>query len=189
MKTIAKNTFRFPNIPLLPEIRFSDTYTIDLHLSLNEIDEKPVLLVRTLLTPTGSHVPAISTDEPNIAIDMLRGAYPNDKYIDELTYYLATYDKNHMHAGTYRQEQAIKNALSQNILGDRSQTEIMNYLKSIQLYVDDSVRDADGSPHRYGHGWIYASIPESDMRRLRDIIAGEDLPRDIGHIINNNTKE
>ena len=178
METLPMNgTLRFPCVPLLPNMRSSDLYDIELTLTLKDTEDGPALLVHTTLTPSGSHDAMLSTQASGIAVGMLRGAYPDDPYVEELTRLVAAYDRNHMHPGTERQEAAVKDAVEKGKLRQITQTGIACYLKSIRLYVDDSVRDADGSPHRYGHGWVYTGIPEDDMQKIADIISGRYMPQ------------
>lgn len=101
-----------------------------------------------------------------------------DLLLRELCELYDLYNDNDLHAGTARQEAAIRQALLDGTLASDAYPAVSDYLKSIHLYIDDAVRDAAGRPHRYGHGWVYAAIPEDDLSRIRYLILyGETLPQ------------
>lgn len=78
---------------------------------------------------------------------------------------------NDMHAGTPAQEKALKDAIENEILSkSASYTEQVAYLKSIQMYVDETVKDSKGKGYRYGHGWLYEPIPDEDIKRIEKLI-------------------
>ena len=67
---------------------------------------------------------------------------------------------NDMHAGTEKQEEAIKNWKEQ---GNRyDYTAVCNYLKSIGLYEDNG--------YKYGHGCLYRDISDEDLKRIKELI-------------------
>lgn len=88
----------------------------------------------------------------------------------ELYRLYSLYNRNDLHAGTPAQEKAIQQAIHDGKLDDPTQVAIVSYLKSLRLYIDETVRDAAGEPHRYGHGRIYAEIPKYDLYRIRHLI-------------------
>lgn len=101
-----------------------------------------------------------------------------DPLLRELCELYDLYNDNDLHAGTARQETAIRQALLDGTLASDTYPAVSDYLKSIHLYIDDAVRDAAGKPHRYGHGWVYAAIPEDDLSRIRYLILyGDTLPQ------------
>lgn len=114
------------------------------------------------------------------AMDMLlkSSATGTDPLLRELCELYDLYNNNDLHAGTDGQEAAIRQALLDGTLASDTYPAVSDYLKSIHLYIDDAVRDAAGRPHRYGHGWVYAAIPEDDLSRIRCLILyGETLPQ------------
>ena len=67
---------------------------------------------------------------------------------------------NDMHAGTERQEEAIKEWEKQ---GNRyDYTAACEYLKSVGLYDDNG--------YEYGHGWLYRNISDEDLKRIKELI-------------------
>lgn len=105
-------------------------------------------------------------------------ATSTDPLLRELCELYDLYNDNDLHAGTARQEAAIRQALLDGTLASDAYPAVSDYLKSIHLYIDDAVRDAAGRPHRYGHGWVYAAIPEDDLSRIRYLILyGDILPQ------------
>lgn len=101
-----------------------------------------------------------------------------DPLLRELCELYNLYNDNDLHAGTTEQEMAIRQALLDGTLASDAYPAVSDYLKSIHLYIDDAVRDAAGKPHRYGHGWVYATIPEDDLSRIRYLILyGDTLPQ------------
>lgn len=63
-----------------------------------------------------------------------------------------------MHAGTVRQEKALKDGGMQHA-GYTSQCE---YLKSVDLYEDNG--------YKYGSGWLYRPIPEDDLNEIKALL-------------------
>jgi len=89
------------------------------------------------------------------------------------------YHLNDMHAGTERQETALKEAIKNGKLPKHSDyTEQCEYLKTINLLDDEEYlvpkQQRDGSvehvPYRYGSGWLYREIPEADLEIIRNLI-------------------
>lgn len=91
------------------------------------------------------------------------------KYIDtpefrEIHRLWRNYHLNGMHAGTVEQEEAIDKYLAEtNKRYDYK--EVCNYLESIGLLTDGE--------YRYGTGWLYRSIPEKDLNKIRDLIKNQ----------------
>ena len=72
------------------------------------------------------------------------------------------YHLNGMHAGTPKQEAALREW--------REKTDNYNYdvackyLESIGLLVDNG--------YTYGHGWLYEAIPDEDLTKIKKLIEG-----------------
>lgn len=76
------------------------------------------------------------------------------------------YHLNGMHAGTKEQEKAIEEWKSK---GNKyNYTAVCEYLKSIDLYEVEH----NGELYKYGHGWLFEEIPESDLQRIKELIQG-----------------
>lgn len=100
--------------------------------------------------------------------------------LDELSKYIHTdsfktiykmwkqYHLNDMHAGTEEQENALKEAVKigklQNYYASNFD-EVCNYLKAINLYEVEY----QGKPYKYGHGWLYREIPETDLQIIKSL--------------------
>lgn len=81
------------------------------------------------------------------------------------------YHLNDMHAGTPAQEKALREAIAKRILpASSSYVKRVAYLKSIHLYVDESVRDDNGEGYRYGHSWLYEPISDEDILRIENLL-------------------
>lgn len=76
---------------------------------------------------------------------------------------------NDMHAGTPRQEAAIRNAIANGTLPDYDYTQVVSYLKSIGLYCDESCQ-YNGKAYAYGTGWLYEAIPDEDITTIMKLI-------------------
>lgn len=167
--------FRFENISLFPEMfpNRRESFSITVHITLAN-ESRPILRMDAQLYPPQSkknlHLPTTSV------IAVLKENAPSDPLVMELARLHAMYDRNDMRPGTARQQAAIADARHNGTLPDDDSTKIINYLKSIQLFVDDSVRDADGMPHRYGHGWVYTKIPDDELRAIKALIRTGHLP-------------
>lgn len=161
--------FRFENISLFPEMfpKRRESFSITIHMTLAN-EKHPILWMDAKLYPPRSkknlHLPTKSV------IAVLKANAPEDPLVRELDRLHAIYNKNDMRPGTARQQAAIADARRNGTLPDDDSTKIINYLKSIRLFVDDSVRDADGMPHRYGHGWVYTKIPDDELRAIEALI-------------------
>lgn len=94
------------------------------------------------------------------------------------------YHLNDLHAGTERQEDALKQAVAEGKLekyGANNYEETCNYLQSIGLLEDNEYlvpKKQDGSvkevPYKYGTGWIAQEIPSSDLELIETLISGEE---------------
>lgn len=77
------------------------------------------------------------------------------------------YHLNDMNAGTPDQENAIE---QWKVNGNKyDYTAACEYLKSINLYEVEH----EGKPYKYGHKWIYASIPENDLQDIKNLLINE----------------
>lgn len=123
-----------------------------------------------------AHIKGFQGDAMSVLLESR--ATGTDPLLRELCELYDLYNDNDLHAGTARQETAIRQALLDGTLTSDTYPAVSDYLKSIHLYIDDAVRDAAGRPHRYGHGWVYAAIPEDDLSRIRYLILyGDTLPQ------------
>jgi hypothetical protein len=99
--------------------------------------------------------------------------------LDELAKYIHTpefkkilrfwrlYHLNGRHAGTQAQEQALINAGITDWANEYEKA--CDYLKSVGLYEVEN----DGEPYKFGHGWLYWAIPESDLNGIKELLGGE----------------
>ena len=85
--------------------------------------------------------------------------YIKSDLFDELYRFWKLYHLNDLHAGTPRQEKAIKEWEENN---KYEYTKACEYLKSINLYEDNG--------YKYGHGWLYEPIPENDLKRIHELL-------------------
>lgn len=79
------------------------------------------------------------------------------------------YHPNDMNAGTIEQEKALNEAVKMGIFPSMSANyykEHCEYLKSIGLYEVEY----NGKPYKYGHGWLYREIPESDLNKIKELL-------------------
>jgi len=95
---------------------------------------------------------------------------PKTKVQKELLKFWDEYHLNDMHAGTQKQEKAIKEYFKKKNK-PYNYDEACEYLKSIKLY---SVTEKNGSiihePYKYGHSWITEKLPESFTEDLIKVI-------------------
>lgn len=166
-----ERTFRFSGI-YLPGRKHPASILITLYL-IHDDKNRPVFAVRAgaremrnAAVMTLAWYTAKQRDETT---DMMR-PLRDDPLFAELYRLYNLYNRNDLHAGTPAQEEAIRQAIRDGELNDPTQVEIVSYLKSLRLYVDETVRDAAGDAHRYGHGRIYAEIPKYDLYRIRHLI-------------------
>lgn len=82
--------------------------------------------------------------------------YINSPLFDEIYRFWQLYHLNDMHAGTEAQEKMLDNAKITDYF------ESCNYLRDKGLYIDNG--------YRFGSGWLYRSIPEADLNRIKEII-------------------
>ena len=166
-----ERTFRFSGI-YLPGRKRPASILITLYL-IHDGKNRPVFAVRAdaremrdAAVMALAWYTAKQRDETTGTMRPLR----DDPLFAELHRLYSLYNRNDLHAGTPAQEEAIRQAIRNGELNDPTQVEIVSYLKSLRLYVDETVRDAAGDAHRYGHGRIYAEIPKYDLYRIRHLI-------------------
>lgn len=82
-----------------------------------------------------------------------------DKTFLEIYRLWKLYHLNDLHAGTPRQEKAIKEWKENN---KYEYTKACEYLKSINLYEDNG--------YKYGHGWLYEPIPKEDLDKIYKLL-------------------
>lgn len=100
-------------------------------------------------------------------LDTLAEYYPENTLFQQVYRLWKLYHLNDMHAGTEKQEQAIKHAKENGLLGKTyDYYAVCNYLKSIGLYEDSY----NGKPYTYGSAWLYRPIPDEDLRLIKSII-------------------
>ena len=166
-----ERTFRFSGI-YLPGCRRPASILITLYL-IHDDKNRPVFAVRAgaremrdAAVMALAWYTAKQRDETTGTMGPLR----DDPLFAELYRLYSLYNRNDLHAGTPAQEEAIRQAIRDGELNDPARVEIVSYLKSLRLYVDETVRDAAGDAHRYGHGRIYAEIPKYALYRIRHLI-------------------
>lgn len=167
MSTVISRSFVFPRIRL-PWRR--KPMQVVVTMRLDETDPtRPVLSM-------SARIKGFQGDAMSMLLES--SAAGADPLLRELCELYDLYNDNDLHAGTARQETVIRQALLNGTLASDAYPAVSDYLKSIHLYIDDAVRDAAGKPHRYGHGWVYAVIPEDDLSRIRYLILyGDTLPQ------------
>ena len=92
--------------------------------------------------------------------------YITDPTFKEIHRLWKLYHLNSMHAGTVEQEEAIEKWKAEGNKYDY--TAVCDYLKSINLYEVEH----EGKPYKYGHAWLYRTIPEADLNKIKEIIGG-----------------
>lgn len=81
------------------------------------------------------------------------------------------YHLNDLHAGTPKQETALRFAVANDMIPSLSTDyyeEQCEYLKSINLF---EVTLSDGTTYRYGHGWLYKPIPDDDLTLIQKLMS------------------
>jgi hypothetical protein len=93
--------------------------------------------------------------------DDIKGNYvatDKDKLIlNKILYAWNHYHLNDLHAGTEKQEEALKN-----FEGSRNYDSDCQYLKTVGLYDDNG--------YRYGTGWLFRAIPEDVLKEIKELI-------------------
>ena len=97
-------------------------------------------------------------------LDDLQPYFKNNQLFNKIVTLWNQYHLNDMHAGTPEQEKSIKEHFEK-IDQRYDYTIACDYLKSIGLY---EVL-IDGTPYKYGHAWLYESIPLNDLERIRSL--------------------
>jgi len=93
-------------------------------------------------------------------IKEFRGQLNNPKLFDRIYRLWKLYHLNDLHAGTQKQERAIK---EWELKGNKyDYTKACEYLQGISLFDDNG--------YKYGHGWLYEPIPEKDLKEIEQII-------------------
>ena len=166
-----ERTFRFSGI-YLPGRRRPTSILITLYL-IHDGKNRPIFAVRASAREMrDAAVMALAwytEKQHDETTGMMRPLRDNPLFAEIYRLY-SLYNRNDLHAGTPAQEEAIRQAIRDGKLNDPTQVEIISHLKSLRLYVDETVRNAAGDAHRYGHGRIYTEIPKYDLYRIRHLI-------------------
>lgn len=86
----------------------------------------------------------------------------DDEVFVKIYNYWKKYHLNNMHAGTIKQEDAIKEYLNGGKRYDYA--EVCKYLDGVGLLVDDG--------YRYGSKWLKRDIPENDLKGIKELLRG-----------------
>ncbi len=82
---------------------------------------------------------------------------------------------NDMHAGTPKQEEAVRHAKEVGLLPKHyDYGKACQYLKDANLFTDTY----DGQEVKYGHSWLYYPIPESDLRKIEHFMEKGEVLKD-----------
>lgn len=92
-------------------------------------------------------------------IGEIKDIFKSNKLVKKLFILWEKYHLNDMHAGTVRQEKALKKA---KLLGVDKYTKACDYLEKIGLYDDDG--------NIYGKSWYYHPIPKKDLEEIKKLI-------------------
>lgn len=76
------------------------------------------------------------------------------------------YHLNDMHAGTPRQEAAIKDKFSDKYPGYEK---AVKWLEEINLLYDPELKDRNGKPYKYGSAWLKQDIPQVDLIQIEQL--------------------
>jgi hypothetical protein len=93
-------------------------------------------------------------------LDEIKELFPKSEIVKTIHELWTKYHLNDTHAGKPIQENAIKEWQAKGNKYDY--TNACEYLKSINLF------EVDG--YKYGHGWIYFPIPESDLQKIKSLL-------------------
>ena len=91
-------------------------------------------------------------------LDIMYKYLKHDKLFKEIYRLWKLYNRNGMHAGTIKQEEALRS--SGKVFYDYDDQ--CEYLKSVNLYEDDG--------YIYGTKWLYRAIPEDDLNIIKNLL-------------------
>lgn len=151
----------------LPKIDFNNigkkNCPVELEVELRQENEKEIFSV------CGGVWNHIHTDIycGGQCLDILAEYFQDNTLFQQMYRLWKLYHLNDMHAGTVKQEQAIKYAKENGLLRKNADyTLVCNYLKSVDLYEDTY----NGKLYTYGGSWFYQPIPDEDLRLIKSII-------------------
>ena len=174
-KIIAKKTFNFGKVAYTSNRR---TCAAEVTMEYRETETGKELSIRG-----------------NIWNHLHTDIYSGGQNLDEMKKYLAHNKKfmrlynlwknwhmNGMHAGTAKQEAAVKEWREKNGGGMFDYTAACEYLKGIGLYVDTLADDetlsceterANRNHYEYGNGWIHKAIPQEVEAEIYDLLGSD----------------
>lgn len=173
--------------------------SVDLEVKLYKADtDKPTFSVCGTVW-NSRHTDCVAGGQ---CIDSIQKFFKNDRLYNLIADLWGKYHLNDMNAGTVEQSQCLKDHASErdNVANELRNsawkkakiefgyTENMydNWKNSHTSKWDSYTVDCeilkrnglyevevDGKPYRYGHGWLYRSIPENDLKKIRAILDNE----------------
>lgn len=167
---IKKRDFRFDGI-VLPDMRGPSTAIVTLALTADP-ENRPICLVTAHahgVDGTLAMTILWCVAEETLANGERRPLRENPLFSTLYKIY-SSYHRNDAHAGTPRQEECLSTAIRTRRLVNPNAAQVVDFLKSQHVYLDETVRDATGCAHRYGHGRVYAEIPDGDLALIRRLI-------------------
>lgn len=93
-------------------------------------------------------------------LDIINEFLSKDKLFSKIYKFWKKYHLNDLHAGTPKQEKALKKV---KLIGANYYDEACEYLKSINLYEDNG--------YKYGSGWLKEEIPTKDLNEIKKLLA------------------
>ena len=93
-------------------------------------------------------------------MDTINEFLSKDKLFSKIYKFWKKYHLNDLHAGTPKQEKALKKV---ELLGGNYYDEACEYLKSINLYEDNG--------YKYGSSWLKEEIPTKDLNEIKKLLS------------------
>lgn len=108
-------------------------------------------------------------------LDEIAKYISNDKF-NKIYDWWKKYHLNDLRAGTPSQQKLVKEYLTDHRY---DYTEVCDYLKEHNMYIDYSPcrtitkEYAEGEGYRYGSGWVIEEIPEETIKEIKEFLSNE----------------
>ena len=165
LKIGASKTFDFDKVAWYGGRKVNKP-TVTLKLSYKDGDEnKPVLSISANIW-NAKQTDIVCGGQCLDEMMKYRSLRDNETF-KKLYHLWSNYHLNDMHSGTVNQEKAVKEFYNTN-KNKQAHTlhtgynEVCDYLKSVNLYVDNG--------YVYGTSWLYRAIPEDDLNMIKSLL-------------------
>ena len=158
-KQNMKKTFNFGKVAYTGKRKIN---TVEVTVELKENKEGKPCFTASGMIWNAKHTDAVSGGQNLDEINK----FVHTQEFKEIYELWQKYHLNDMHAGTVEQEKAVNEYFQNNTEIKYDYDKACEHLKELGIYEVEH----EGKPYKYGCGWVYYSIPEEDLTKIKNLL-------------------